>query len=271
MPPGLSSHDQLIQLRKRARRRLVGAIALVSVATVVLWNVVGHVPDQKLKPQSINIVELNSSAPAGEPTGKAASQAAAAVAAASAAQTDLPAALSEESTPSPSQVAPSVAAAVAAAKSEQPMPPQAKPEEKKPEPAKLAEAPKPKPKVEDKPKVAEDKPKPKKVDPAAILEGRMGEEDAPKAKAEKKVAESTKSGKVMIQLAALSDPDKVEALRNKLDTVGGLSAHYSFSKVQTSKGEVTRVRVGPFASADEAQAALAKLARAGVSGIVVSH
>jgi DedD protein len=270
MPPSLSSHEQLIQLRKRARRRLVGAIALVSVATVVLWNVVGHVPDQKLKPQSINIVELNSSAPAGEPVGKAASQAAAAVAAASAAQTDLPAALPEEGTPPPSQVAPSVAAAVAAAKSEQPVPPQAKPE-KKAEPAKLAEAPKSKPKAEDKPKVAEDKPKPKKADPAAILAGRMGEDDAPQVKVEKQAVEPAKSGKVMIQLAALSDPDKVEALRNKLNSVSGLSAHYSFSKVQTSKGEVTRVRLGPFASADEAQATLAKLAKAGVSGIVVSH
>jgi DedD protein len=102
----------------------------------------------------------------------------------------------------------------------------------------------------------------------------MDSEDAPsKPRVEKTAGDSAKpgNGKVMIQLAALSDPDKVDALRNKLDGIIGLSAHYSFSKVQTSKGEVTRVRVGPFASAAEAQATLSKLAKAGVSGIVVSH
>jgi len=269
MPPGLSSHEQLIQLRKRARRRLVGAIALVLVATTVLWNVVGHVPDQKLKPQSINIVELNSSAPAGEPSAKAASQAAAvAVAAATgAAQTELPAALSEESSQTAAPATP--ATPVATAKPE-PAAPSTKVEEKKPEPVKQAEAPKLKPQPEEKLR-AEEKPKAKKTDPAAILEGRVDSEDAPKPKAERTADESVKpsNGKVMIQLAALSDPDKVDALRSKLANIGGMSAH--FSKVQTSKGEVTRVRVGPFSSASEAQSVLSRLAKAGITGIVVSH
>ncbi|MCD5328394.1 SPOR domain-containing protein, partial [Chromobacterium piscinae] len=52
----LSSHDELILLRKRARRRLVGAVVLVSIATVVLWNVVGHLPEQQMKPESIEIM-----------------------------------------------------------------------------------------------------------------------------------------------------------------------------------------------------------------------
>ncbi|MDN0082905.1 SPOR domain-containing protein [Crenobacter sp. SG2305] len=265
MPPGLSSHEQLIQLRKRARRRLVGAIALVLIATTVLWNVVGHVPDQKLKPQSINIVELNSSAPVAEQSAKAASQAAAAVGAVAAAtgvaQTDLPAALPEESKQAAAPAAPVVSPV---ATKPEPVAPSAKLEVKQPESVKQAETPKPKAR-------AEDKPKAKKADPAAILEGRMGSEEAPKPKAEKKTDESVKpgNGKVMIQLAALSDPDKVEALRSKLDGIAGMSAH--FSKVQTSKGEVTRVRVGPFSSASEAQSVLSRLAKAGITGIVVSH
>jgi DedD protein len=72
---------------------------------------------------------------------------------------------------------------------------------------------------------------------------------------------------MMIQLAALTDPAKVSALHSKLEAAG-VSAR--FTKVQTSKGEATRVRVGPFASRAEANTALMKLSRVGVSGIIVS-
>jgi DedD protein len=65
----------------------------------------------------------------------------------------------------------------------------------------------------------------------------------------------------------LSDQAKVDALRGKLSAIG-VTAH--FSKVQTSKGEVTRVRVGPFASQAEAQQALQKLAHAGINGIIIN-
>jgi hypothetical protein len=51
----LSAHDELILLRKRARRRLVGAVVLVTVSTGVLWNVVGHLPDQQMRPESVEI------------------------------------------------------------------------------------------------------------------------------------------------------------------------------------------------------------------------
>ncbi|MDE1711714.1 hypothetical protein PWG14_02840 (plasmid) [Chromobacterium amazonense] len=52
----LSSQDELILLRKRARRRLVGAVVLVSISTAVLWKVVGHLPEQQMKPESIEIM-----------------------------------------------------------------------------------------------------------------------------------------------------------------------------------------------------------------------
>ena len=64
----------------------------------------------------------------------------------------------------------------------------------------------------------------------------------------------------------MSDTE-IGALRAKLAGIG-VTAH--FSKVETSKGEVTRVRVGPFASQAEAQHALQKLSRAGVSGIIIN-
>jgi hypothetical protein len=60
----LSAHDELILLRKRARRRLVGAVVLVTVSTGVLWNVVGHLPDQQMRPESVEIASEASGTPA---------------------------------------------------------------------------------------------------------------------------------------------------------------------------------------------------------------
>lgn len=47
----------LITLRKRARRRLVGAIALTGIAVGVLWNVVDNAPpNADLRPESVDVV-----------------------------------------------------------------------------------------------------------------------------------------------------------------------------------------------------------------------
>ncbi|UTH73247.1 SPOR domain-containing protein [Chromobacterium sp. IIBBL 290-4] len=247
----LSSHDELILLRKRARRRLVGAVVLVSIATVVLWNVVGHLPEQQMKPESIEIMGA-ASAPASAASAPAAahhaaSQVVAAAPVASAQTTDLPANLSSITEPQDTAPAskPAPQAAAAQPKAEQPKPAKQEPKaEAKPEP-------KPKAKPES---------RPHQPDPAAILEGRADAEHRP-AKTEQG------HGKSVVQLAALSDPAKVDALRGKLASIG-VSAH--FSKVETSKGEVTRVRVGPFHSQAEAQQALQKLARAGITGIIIN-
>ncbi|MFB9169161.1 SPOR domain-containing protein [Chromobacterium piscinae] len=251
----LSSHDELILLRKRARRRLVGAVVLVSIATVVLWNVVGHLPEQQMKPESIEIMG-GASAPVAASAPAAAAKPAASQAVADAAvpapalgnTTELPANLSSVIAPPPAETAkpaakPAPAVAEAAPKPEPKPEPKSKPE---PKPEKRKEEPK-----------AE---KPRKADPAAILEGRVDPDSHP-AKSE------PAHGKSVIQLAALSDPAKVDALRGKLSAIG-VTAH--FSKVETSKGEVTRVRVGPFASQAEAQAALQKLAKSGINGIIIN-
>ena len=243
----LSSHDELILLRKRARRRLVGALVLVSIATVVLWNVVGHLPEQQMKPESIEIMGAASApVPASAPAAARHAASTAVAEAPTGPVTELPANLStitaplpaEKETVKPAPAKPAVVQAV----------------EPKPREAKAEAKPKAEPKTEPK---AENKPR--KADPAAILEGRFDPEPHP--------AKTEAHGKSIIQLAALSDPAKVDALRAKLSGIG-VSAH--FSKVETSKGEVTRVRVGPFASQAEAQAALQKLAKSGINGIIIN-
>ncbi|PRP71086.1 SPOR domain-containing protein [Chromobacterium amazonense] len=242
----LSSQDELILLRKRARRRLVGAVVLVSISTAVLWKVVGHLPEQQMKPESIEIMGAASEPAASAPAAAvkhAASQAAADAAPAAAAATELPANLSSITAPTPPAEKPAPAAVAPAAMAEP-----------KPQPAK------PETKPERKPETPKAESKPRQADPAAILEGRF-DPDARAAKSE------PAHGKSVIQLAALSDPAKVDALRGKLSAIG-VTAH--FSKVQTSKGEVTRVRVGPFANQAEAQQTLQKLTHAGINGIIIN-
>lgn len=296
----LSTHDELLLLRKRARRRLVGAIVMVSLSTAVLWNVVDALPEQAMKPEAVDITGLQlASQPAAAPV------VASAPVTASQPVTDLLATLPPEEpeqaslpaakppvvavvTPKPVAVPPATPpapAAVAIAKPEPkpPVKPEAKPAPKpepKPEPKPVVKA---EPKSESKPvaKVeSKQEPKPpvkeaklreekKAADPMAILEGREAHAEPAKpakerAEPEAKAAEGGK--KFSIQLAALSDPQKVDALRSKL-AASGVAAR--FSKVQTSKGEVTRVRVGPFKSREEADAAMRRLSKAGVTGIVV--
>ncbi|KZE34964.1 SPOR domain-containing protein [Crenobacter luteus] len=299
---GLSSHEELIMLRKRARRRLVGAVALVLVSTAVLWNVLGHIPNAPMRPEKVEIAGQLASEPAAvPPPAEALASAPAAVVPAPA--TELVASLPPEpaaapaAVPRPAAPAPAIASKPAAPVPAAPpaaappadaspravAPPPAKPmpqAEAKPAPKpEVAAKPAPKPEAAAKPAPAakaeprvEPTPAPRAKDPAAILEGRAdvapAKPAAPRAeRPEPAAVEQGKGGNgFAIQLAALSDPAKAEALRSRL-AAAGVAAH--FSKVTTSKGEVTRVRVGPFASRAEADATLRKLAGAGVTGIVV--
>ena len=257
----LSTHDELLMLRKRARRRLVGAIVLVSVATAVLWNVVGRMPEQAMKPESVDITGLQAASAA-----KAVAPVVVAEPQASQPVTELLASLPPEEAVSRPAVAAVDATASVPVVTTKPAPqpekpaalvppkpaapkPESKPEPVKPEPAKPVAAKPEKPKAES-----------KKPDPMAILEGRE------EAKAEPAAKPADAAQRFSVQLAALSDPSKVDALKAKL---AGAGINARFSKVQTSKGEVTRVRMGPFASRAEADATLRRLAKAGVSGIVV--
>ncbi|CUA82660.1 Cell division protein FtsN [Gulbenkiania indica] len=261
--PGLSAQEELILLRKRARRRLVGAIVIVSISTAVLWNVIGRVPEQAMKPESVEILG-EASTPVASSTAVEMAPASALTAGNSSAPVSAPppSTTLPESLSSVEEVPPPAAAPVQApsAAVEQPAP--SVKAEPKPEPKSKPEAPAKveKPKLA-KPEPAPEKQAPRKADPAAILEGRAEAEPA------KAPASESSTVRPVIQLAALSDPEKVEALRSKLD---GLGVRAHFSKVSTSKGEVTRVRVGPFGSREEAEAALKKLERAGITGIVVS-
>ncbi|MCG9031518.1 SPOR domain-containing protein [Laribacter hongkongensis] len=253
------NQQELILLRKRARRRLVGAVALVSVSTVLLWKVVDSQPQLDIRPERIEVVSLGPQAPASVPAAP-------------------PVAAEQPGVPSAEQDLPPVSEPVTT-----------NPEPTRPEDVKLPPPPvvppvkaEP-PKVMVKPDVPAASPRPAR-DPAAILNGladfdesgplptsKPAHKPAVAAKAEVppaagKAVPAAKGGRFVIQVAALSEEGSAESLKKKL-AAAGVSA--SVTPVQTAKGVVHRVRVGPFASEAEAEAALRKIHQAGQPGILV--
>ena len=95
----------------------------------------------------------------------------------------------------------------------------------------------------------------------AILEGKSSEKKMV-VKPDKAVSGYT------LQVAALATQEKVNALQNTLKAAGIRS--YT-QKVTTVSGSVIRVRVGPFESKGEAEKMRAKLAKIGQSGSFIPH
>lgn len=134
---------------------------------------------------------------------------------------------------------------------------------------KLAEA-KAKARAESERKVAEAKPAEPKpaanVSPKPATENKQAEDARALAilegKASKPAAAAADSGqKFVLQVAALSDQNKVSELRERLKQAG-ISSYTQ----KAPSGEVTRVRVGPFNSKEEAEKVRAKLVGMGLSG-----
>src|SRR4051812_13321703 len=237
-----SISDEELQLRKRARRRLVGAIALVTIIAVFLPMVLDHEP----KPVSQDVSIKIPSPDAGVFTSKI-------VPVAPQPKTDGPA--KSEAAPqaesaaekSPAKADPPKLAAVT---------PAAKPVPDLP-PANDTEAAPPR-------KTAPDK-------PAAITKLVDKPADAAKPADKPKAAEKTSppakgGGAFVVQVAALNDPSKAKQMRDQM-TASGLKAYTEV--VPTAKGNVTRVRAGPFSTRPDADKARDKLKTLGLNGNVV--
>jgi len=74
-------------------------------------------------------------------------------------------------------------------------------------------------------------------------------------------------GKVVIQVAALATQEKIDELRGKLSKAG---IPTFIQKVATQDGERTRIRVGPFATHEEANKMRAKINRLGLNATIVA-
>jgi DedD protein len=239
--------EEELQLKKRARRRLIGAIALVTVVAVFLPMVLDHEPKPVSQDISIQIPSQN----AGTFTSKIVP-----VVPGSAESKGAPAPDAPSAAPlTPPQTPPKVATAPAT-------PPAARDSEAAP--AKAAGA-------ESKPPVAEPKPKvkaPLSTDTEAAPQ-KPAVAEKPKSKVKLKPAgkaEGRDNGGFVVQVAALTDADKARQMREQI-AAAGVKAYTEV--VPTTKGDVTRVRAGPFASREAAEKARDSLKDMGLAGNVV--
>lgn len=235
-----SISEEELQLRKRARRRLVGAIALVTIIAVFLPMVLDHEPKPVSQDVSIKIPAPDSSTftskivpvvPGAKPATETPAKAEAPATAEPAVQTP-PA---KSAAPKVAAVAPAAKPAVPPANDTEAAPPKKAAPEKPAVPAKPA--------VAEKPKVAE------------------------KAKPAEKIKPATKGAAgYVVQVAALNDPEKAKQMRDQI-AASGVKAYTEV--VPTTKGNVTRVRAGPFASRGDAEKTRDKLKGMGLAGNVI--
>jgi DedD protein len=256
--------DPVLPEKKRARRRLVGAIALVLAAVVGLPMILDSEPKPVTDDIAIDIPSKDKRTQGGAV--RTAPPVANVAKAPGSSGLDKDEEVIDPATlPPPVDTGPSTAARSEMPQLVKPEPrlrPDAKvePKAESPRPAKLE--PKAEPKAERKTELAHVKPE--KVDEAsrakAILEGR------PEPKVEAKAEAKKDSGRFVVQVAALATQDKVDELQDKLKSAGIASFT---QKVSTEGGSRTRIRVGPFSSKEEADRVRAKLSKIGLAGTLV--
>ena len=225
----VASLDGQLELKKRARRRLVGAAALALLAAVILPMVMDHEPRQPAQDVQITIPSRDDQGLAARVlTGKPASTPLPPAAA-------KPDAKSEDAKSGESGVAESKAAA-------------------KPEPApelKAEEKPPVKPAEKSQAKLA-DKPAPDKAEEARALAALAG-------------AAPGGDESWVVQLGAYKEEARVKLLLSKIKQLG---LPVFTENVDTPQGTRTRVRAGPFKTREAADKARERIGRIGVDGPV---
>lgn len=256
----------LEQIRTRARHRLIGAAVLVVLAVILLPMVFESKPRPVSGPIAIEglrsdgpatVAQVPAAAPA--PASASVSASASTPPAATTSATSMPAASTATSTAAaPPVPAPAPAASMATTPATMPstssapgataaMPPAAQPA--KP-PASAA-----KPKADD-PIAAFADATPRKPSDKPVAKPAPARPEPPKAE----------GVRYAVQVGAFAEAQAVRETRAKLDKLGLRS---SVQTVDTAGGPRTRVRIGPYATRDEADKAAAQLRAAGLPGMIV--
>jgi len=233
-----SQGEQEIQFKKRARRRLVGAIALVLLMIVLLpmlledklaqtpkEDVVIYIPSQDSQSQT---------KPEASSVGQDQPEKASAVPSLA-----LNAPVAENSTSDNQVPASNVPTNPAPANQAQPIEPQAPVVESK----SFVTPP------EDKAS-AKEEPMPRKV------------------QADVKAEDISSAASIYLQIGVFSDPENVKKMQVQLSDKG---LNSKCELIYTSKGKKTRLRVGPFTTKKEADIALAKLKSLKMAAITVNN
>lgn len=238
------SPDAQTQLKKRARRRLMGAIALAGLAAVVLPMVMDEEPKQQVQDVQIRIPgqEQSPFKPSAPPFKST--------------QTEIPASVLENTV---------VPAKTEAASVNTPPVPASKPAEKHLPPVREAIVARPTDKTpektaEKKTEKSSDKPAKQSAEEArraaAILSGKTSETDT-----------INHGATYVILLGAFSNAANAKQLEGKIAELGIKTFSES---LDSPEGKKTRLRAGPFSSRDSADKALERVKRIGVSGVVAA-
>ena len=246
-----SQSEQEIQFKKRARRRLVGAIALVLLMIVLLPMLLenkvaqGHREDVVISiPSQDNQLDTKASP---EPA-------------------KLPEVAQSSTPPSTETSAPVAQNPVVANETK---PAEIKPADVKPVEVKPVDPPAPV--VENKPAAQNDKPVTKPADTPPPQEPRPAKKEEAKPKptdTANKADKPAAKGNFLIQIGVFSDPENVKKLEAKLSD-SGLKPRGEV--IDTPTGKATRLRVGPFSSRNDAEAALVKVKALSIPGQVVGN
>ena len=238
------SPDTSLQLKKKARRRLVGAIAFAGLAAVVLPMIMDEEPKQQIQDVQIRIPGQDQEAFTPKLPEKPAELA---ISGEEAIPVE-PAPVAKVEKGEPIAVKPAEKSAEKSAEK-----PAEKPTEKSPE--KSPEKP-----AEKAPETTKAKsPEKDQQRAAAILSGKTVE---PLAATPAKSLEQ-----FVILIGAFSNPDNVKQLQSK---IGELGVKVFTEPLDSPGGRKTRVRAGPFPSREAAEKALGKLKKIGVNGIVAA-
>src|SRR4029079_18207815 len=92
--------------------------------------------------------------------------------------------------------------------------------------------------------------------------------EAKKAKPAAKDSAKAASGKFVVQVIALADADRAKQMQGKI-AAAGIKSYTEV--VRTAKGDVTRVRAGPFATRQQAEKAREQLKALGMSGNIATR
>lgn len=251
--------DPVLPEKKRARRRLVGAIALALAAAVGLPMLLDSEPRPLAGDIAIQIPSKDKAAPLPMPAEPSASATVAASQSVDKGE-EVVEAPPPKPAPEPKPAAPAPEAARKVAEVQAAPPKAEAPKLEAPKPVERAKAEPPKPEHKDKP--AKPEPKTEAKDKPARKEDKAAPPDGARAMAileGKEEAKAHDAGqKFVMQVAALGNQEKAAELQAKLREAGIRSFTEKYH-------ELIRVKVGPY-TREEAEKVRAKLGKLGLSG-----
>ncbi|MDX2217850.1 MAG: SPOR domain-containing protein [Burkholderiales bacterium] len=246
-----------LEVKRRGRHRLIGAITLAVLAVVIIPMVLDSEPRKVSKDLPLSIPAKEGLPPLPAPAPETAKPAVEAPDAAKTAAADAPA------TPAATAAAVDKPADKDSAKAPQ------KPTEKAADKAVDKPAERVAAKVAEKPA---EKSADKSAQTAKVAESKpaqKAEKTDTKASAKtEKVSEKSanKAEGFAIQLGAFSDAEKLAALKAKMKTA---KVPVFTETVKTASGSLTRLRAGPYKTREQADKALVQVKKAGVDGQVI--